>query len=65
MAVRLDDRLLEILVCPCPDRAPLTAGTPADPQADFLTCTSCGRSYPVVDDIPVLLLDEAVEPTAG
>jgi uncharacterized protein YbaR (Trm112 family) len=27
-----------------------------------LTCTSCGRGFPVVDGIPVLLLDEASPP---
>ena len=31
-----------------------------DPTADYLTCTACGRSFPVRDGIPVLLLDEAV-----
>ncbi|MEU7529761.1 Trm112 family protein [Saccharothrix sp. NPDC042600] len=65
MAVQLDPRLLEILACPCPEHAPLKPGTAADPQADFLTCTSCGRSFPVREGIPVLLLDEAVEPSAG
>ncbi|MFE2755595.1 Trm112 family protein [Actinosynnema sp. NPDC059335] len=65
MAVQLDAQLLEILACPCPEHAPLRVGTPADPLADYLTCTSCGRSFPVRDGIPVLLLDEAVEPTAG
>ena len=38
-----------------------TAGTPKDPEADMLTCTSCGRQYRVDDGIPVLLLDEAIE----
>lgn len=67
MAVTLDDQLLEILACPAPDHAPLRVGTPADPDADALTCTSCGREYPVKDGIPVLLLDEAQEggPTDG
>lgn len=61
MAVTLDDQLLEILACPAPDHAPLRVGTPEDPDADALTCTSCGRVYPVRDGIPVLLLDEAEE----
>ena len=65
VAVQLDAQLLEILACPCPEHAPLKVGTATDPSADYLTCTSCGRSFPVRDGIPVLLLDEAVEPTAG
>jgi uncharacterized protein YbaR (Trm112 family) len=59
MAVTLDEQLLEILACPAPDHAPLRVGSPDDPQADALTCTSCGRVFPVRDGIPVLLLDEA------
>jgi uncharacterized protein len=62
VAVSLDPRLMEILACPSDDHAPLRPGTPADPDADVLTCTSCGRGYPVVDGIPVLLLDEATPP---
>jgi uncharacterized protein YbaR (Trm112 family) len=62
MAVQLDPRLLEILACPSDDHAPLHVGTPTDPEADVLTCTSCGRQYRVEDGIPVLLLDEAIEP---
>lgn len=27
-----------------------------------LRCTSCGRVYPVVSDIPVMLLEEALAP---
>jgi uncharacterized protein YbaR (Trm112 family) len=59
MALTLDAQLLEILACPSPDHAPLRPGTPGDPEADALTCTECGRVYPVRDGIPVLLLDEA------
>ncbi|MBW4716241.1 Trm112 family protein [Saccharothrix obliqua] len=65
MTTVVDAKLLEILACPCPAHAPLTPGTPEDPRADFLTCTACGRSFPVREGIPVLLLDEAVPPTAG
>ncbi|MFC4853521.1 Trm112 family protein [Actinophytocola glycyrrhizae] len=65
MAVELDPRLLEILACPSDDHAPLRPGTPTDPEADVLTCTSCGRQYRVENGIPVLLLDEAIEPGAG
>ncbi|MDN5858230.1 MAG: Trm112 family protein [Pseudonocardia sp.] len=68
MAVQLDEQLMEILACPA-DHAPLRAGTSTDPDADVLTCTSCGLRYPVLDGIPVLLADEALpaetgEPTA-
>ncbi|RKT57475.1 hypothetical protein C8E97_6195 [Saccharothrix australiensis] len=65
VVVQLDAQLLEILACPCPEHAPLRPGTADDPQADFLTCTACGRSFPVREGIPVLLLDEALPPTAG
>lgn len=62
MAVQLDAELLEILACPCPEHAPLRLGTPEDTNADYLTCTACGRRFPVRDGIPVLLLDEAELP---
>lgn len=52
----VDPQLLEILACPCDLHAPLR------PEGDGLACTGCGRVFPVVDGIPVLLLDEAVEP---
>ena len=60
MAVDLEPKLLEILACPGPDHGALRAGSPDDAQADRLTCTECGRGYPVRDGIPVLLLEEAV-----
>jgi uncharacterized protein YbaR (Trm112 family) len=63
MVVGLDPQLLEILACPCPQHGKLSSGTAADPKADALTCASCGRSFPVVDGIPVLLLTEALPGT--
>lgn len=51
--------LLEILACPA-CHAPLRE----DAEATELTCSSadCGLAYPVRDDIPVLLVDEARRP---
>jgi uncharacterized protein len=54
---------MEILACPCPEHAELRSGISTDPEADALTCTACGRSFPVTDGIPVLLLDEALPGT--
>lgn len=59
MPVQLDPVLLEVLACPAEHHAPLELGTPGDVDALALTCTECGRIFPVRDGIPVLLLDEA------
>ena len=50
--------LLEILVCPqCKTAVRITA------DGQGLKCGTCHRVYPIRDDIPVMLLDEArVEP---
>jgi phosphomannomutase len=65
MAVELDPQLLEILACPSQDHAPLRVGSPDDPAAAVLTCSECGRRYPIVDGVPVLLLDEALPPVVA
>lgn len=65
MAVELDPQLLDILACPCDEHAPLRVGSQDDPGADVLTCSSCGRRFPVVDGIPVLLLEEALPAVGG
>lgn len=60
--MKIDDWLLEILACPkC--KSPLRADGPANE----LVCTGsgCGLAYPVRDDIPVLLVDEARQPATG
>jgi uncharacterized protein YbaR (Trm112 family) len=51
----VSERLLEILACPvCKVKVELK------PDASGLKCTQCKRVYPIRDDIPVMLVDEAV-----
>ena len=57
----LDPQLLELLVCPDIHHAPLEYDEPGQ----VLTCTECGRVFPIRDGIPVLLLDEATSPGAS
>ena len=58
-SVNLDPALLEILACP-----KCHAELRVDDGASELVCTNaaCGLAYPVRDDIPVLLIDEARRP---
>jgi len=55
--MKLDASLLEIVACPA-----CTSALRADEAAEELVCTGCGLAYPVRDDIPVLLVDEARAP---
>jgi uncharacterized protein YbaR (Trm112 family) len=52
--MKLDPMLLEILACPA-----CHGELRVDDSADELVCMRCGLAYPVRDDIPVLLVDEA------
>ena len=54
----LDPELLEILACPnCKTPVTLVKNGAA------LKCAQCHRVYPIKDDIPVMLIDEAtIEP---
>ena len=50
----ISQELLEILACPaCKARVELK------PDASGLKCVECKRVYPIRDDIPVMLIDEA------
>jgi uncharacterized protein YbaR (Trm112 family) len=50
----ISQELLEILVCPlCKEPVALT------PDSCGLKCSKCKRIYPIKDDIPVMLIDEA------
>jgi uncharacterized protein YbaR (Trm112 family) len=59
--VAISPELLEILVCPA-DKAKLEL----KPDGSGLKCVECRRVYPIRDDIPVMLVDEAtVEEDGG
>lgn len=50
----VDPELLEILACPnC--KTPVTLVR----NGTALKCAKCNRVYPIKDDIPVMLIDEA------
>jgi len=50
--------LLEILVCPkC--KGPV-ALTPAEDGEDGLVCNACALKYEIRDDIPIMIIDEAI-----
>lgn len=56
----LDAEFLRILACPACKTELVLRGE------DRLFCAACRRSYPIRDDIPVLLLDEAtIEERSG
>jgi hypothetical protein len=50
----ISKELLEILACPqCKGEVNLTE------QQDGLVCAACKLLYPIKDDIPIMLIDEA------
>ncbi len=49
----IDPKLAEILVCPV-DHASLTENF----EASTLDCGSCGRTYPVQNGIPIMLVPD-------
>jgi uncharacterized protein YbaR (Trm112 family) len=50
----VSQELLDILVCPlCKEPVTLT------PDGQGLKCGKCHRVYPIQDEIPVMLVDEA------
>jgi uncharacterized protein YbaR (Trm112 family) len=50
----VSEELLEILACPA-----CKADVEVKPDGSALKCTKCKRVYPIRDDIPVMLIEEA------
>ncbi len=51
----IDRELLQILACPA-CKNPLTLHE----EAQKLVCGACRRAYPIRDNIPILLIEEAI-----
>lgn len=48
----IDKKLLEILACPkCRGEVEL--------KEEKIVCTKCGLKFPIKDDIPIMLIEEA------
>jgi len=52
----IDKELLEILVCP-----KCKGDIRPSEKSDGLICDACRLMYPIKDDIPIMLIDEAVK----
>ncbi len=53
----IDKELLDILACPA-----CKSDVKLDDQK--IVCLKCGRRYPIKDDIPIMLIDEAEVPNS-
>lgn len=54
----LDPFLREVMACP-------SCKGPLNEHPDRLVCTACSLAFPIVEGIPVLLLDDAVPEVAS
>ena len=53
----VDKSLIELLVCPA-----CRADIEYKDRRNLIICTGCGLQYPVRDNIPVMLVEEATPP---
>jgi len=51
----IDKELLDILACPI-----CKVGVQLNKEKNGLKCPQCHRVYPIKDDIPIMLVDEAI-----
>lgn len=54
----INKELLDILACPL-------CKADVELKENKIVCTKCGRRYPIRDDIPIMLIDEAELPDEG
>ncbi|MGQ0570836.1 MAG: Trm112 family protein [Armatimonadota bacterium] len=53
--MNIDDEFLKILACPA-------CHAPVVRDGDRIVCTGCGLRYPIRDEIPIMLIEEAERP---
>lgn len=56
----IPERILDLLACPACESRPKV-----DPVADGLRCPRCGRTYPIEDGIPIMLVERANQEDGG
>jgi len=54
----IDKKLLEILACP-------DCKAPVKEKDGKIICTGCGKRYPIRDNIPIMLIEEAEDPNSS
>ena len=55
----IKQELMNILRCPVCVKA--DRGKLSNYRESYLICADCGRKYPIVDDIPIMLIDEGTK----
>ena len=48
----IDPQFLSLLACPA-------CKAPVSQDGEWLRCAQCGRRYPIREDIPIMLVEEA------
>ena len=48
----IDNELMDILACPA-------CKVDVELKENKIVCQKCGKKYPIKDDIPIMLIDEA------
>ncbi|MGH8909585.1 MAG: Trm112 family protein [Egibacteraceae bacterium] len=54
----VDPKLVELLVCPA-----CHGDIQYKDRRNLIICTKCGLHYPVRENIPIMLIDEATRPS--
>lgn len=61
----IDKELMEILACPeCKKPVREEGPSPGESENGWLVCSGCGLRFPIRDEIPIMLIEEARKPGA-
>ncbi len=54
--MKIDEDLLKILACPA-------CKSDVEQKGDKIVCKGCKRKYPIIDGIPIMLIEESEPPS--